>query len=197
MAALPHRLDSIYTLQNKTLAKQLTGQGGLLSEFKSGTKPDKQHFPRRNRITAGICDALVIIESGKKGGSLITAELANSYHKDVFAIPGRTTDHKSEGCNYLVKNNKAILITNAADLLEIMNWLPAEKKAADIQRALFIELSADEKIIIAILQEKELLQIDELYIKSRLSSSAVANALLNLEMHAIIHSLPGKMYKLA
>ncbi len=196
VAVLAHGLDVLYPPQNKSLAKQMTNQGGLLTDFKSKTNPDKQNFPKRNRIVAGICDALVVIESAKKGGSLITAELANSYNKDVFAIPGRTTDHKSEGCNYLIKSNKALLITGAEDLLEIMNWKQKEKPAVKKQRELFIELTPDEKIITGILQQKESVAIDELYLKSGLSSSAAAQALLMLEMQGVILSLPGKIYKL-
>jgi DNA processing protein len=196
VGVLAHGLDRIYPAQNKTLARQMTEQGGLLTHFTSNTLPDRQNFPKRNRLVAGMCDALVVIESGIKGGSLITAELANSYNKDVFAIPGRTTDSKSDGCNYLIKSNKAALITNATDLLENMRWTLQKKAAINKQRELFIELSADEKILIAILQQKESTHIDELYFKSGLSSSAAAGALLNLEMQHIVLSLPGKIFKL-
>lgn len=196
VGVLAHGLDRIYPHQNKTLAKQMAEQGGLLTEFISNTNPDKQNFPKRNRIVAGMCDAVIVIETGKKGGSLITAELGNNYNKDVFAIPGRVNDSKSEGCNYLIKNNKAALINNAADLLELMNWIPQEKKAPKKQRELFIELTEDEKTISDILLQKESVHIDELYFKSSLSSSAVASALLTLEMQGIIASMPGKMYKM-
>ena len=172
-------------------------QGGLLTEFLSTTNPDKQNFPKRNRVVAGMCDAVIVVESSKKGGSLITAELGNSYNKDVFAIPGRINDNKSEGCNYLIKNNKASLITCAADLLQNMGWEEYKKKPQKKQRELFIEFTQQEKIIVDILQLQENIHIDELYLKSKLSSSAVAAALLTLEMQNIIFSLPGKMYKLA
>jgi DNA processing protein len=197
VGVLAHGLDRIYPTQNKTLAKQMIEQGGLLTDFLSNTNPDRQNFPRRNRIVAGMCDALIVVESAVKGGSLITAELANSYNKDVFAVPGKTTDTKSEGCNYLIKQNKASLISNADDLLEMMNWKPSEKKEKKKQRELFIELTADEKIIVDILQQQENTHIDELYFKSGLSSSAVAQALLMLEMQSVIISLPGKIYKLS
>lgn len=197
VGVVAHGLDRIYPTQNKALAKQMTEQGGLLTDFISNTSPDKQNFPRRNRIVAGMCDALVVIESSKKGGSLITAELGNGYNKDVFAIPGRATDSKSEGCNYLIKNNKALLITCADDLLEIMGWKSIKKSSPQKQRELFIELTPDEKVIIDILQQQENFQIDELYLKSSLSSSAVASALLMLEMQNVVISLPGKVYKLA
>lgn len=174
----------------------MTAEGGLLTEFKSTTNPGRENFPRRNRIVAGMCDALVVIESGKKGGSLITAELANSYNKDVFAIPGRAGDAKSEGCNYLIKNNKASLITDADDILHLMGWKEIVKPQKKKQRELFIEFTADEKVIIDILQEVESVGIDELYLKSNLSSSAVATALLMLEMQGIVASLPGKVYRI-
>ncbi|MEI9935252.1 MAG: DNA-processing protein DprA [Ferruginibacter sp.] len=197
VAVLAHGLDRIYPAQNKMLAKQMTEQGGLITDFISGTNPDKQNFPRRNRIVAGISDAVIIVESSKKGGSLITAELANGYNKDVFAIPGRINDNKSEGCNYLIKNNKAALITCANDLLENMGWNEQKKSPPKKQRQLFIELTIDEKIVVDILQQQEDVHIDELYFKSGLSSSAVASALLTLEMQSVVISLPGKIYKLA
>jgi DNA processing protein len=195
VGVMAHGLDKVYPAQNKTLAVEMLSQGGILTDFMSGTNPDRQNFPRRNRIVAGICDALIVIESSAKGGSLITAELANSYNKDVFAIPGRVTDSRSEGCNYLIKNNKALLITSTDDLLHIMNWKEAPKKVKQ-QRELFIELTPDEKIITDILKERENIQIDELYFKSGLSSSAVAQALLMLEMQGVVASLPGKVFKL-
>lgn len=194
---LAHGLDRIYPPQNKTLAKQMIENGGLLTEFLSQTNPDKQNFPKRNRIVAGMCDCLVVIESGKKGGSLITAELANGYNKDVFAVPGKTTDTKSEGCNYLIKNNKASLMSNGDDLLEMMNWKPVNKPTLKKQRELFIEFTDDEKTVVDILQQQDSIQIDQLYLKTGLSSSAIAAALLMLEMNGIIDSLPGKVYKIS
>lgn len=195
VGVLAHGLDRIYPPQNKTLAKQMVEQGGLLTEFPAYSNPDKQNFPRRNRIVAGMCDCIVVVETGKKGGSLITAEMGNNYNKDVFAIPGRVNDLKSEGCNYLIKSNKAALINHADDLLDLMNWKPAVKKKVQ-QRELFIELSTDEKLILDLLQLQPVLHIDELYFKSGLNSSAVAAALLMLEMQGIAEALPGKMYKL-
>lgn len=195
VGVLAHGLDRIYPAQNKVLAKQMIEQGGLLTDYLSNTNPDRQNFPKRNRIVAGMCDALIVIESGKRGGSLITAELANGYNKDVFAIPGKITDSRSEGCNYLIKNNKAFLLTCADDLLEMMNW-KEKKRSPKKQRELFIELTDNEKIIIDILQQNDSIQIDELYLKCGLSSSSMAGALLTLEMEQVITSLPGKIYKL-
>ena len=196
VAVLAHGLDRIYPSQNKSLAKEIVDQGGLLTDFKSETSPDKQNFPKRNRIVAGISDATVVIETGIKGGSLITAELANGYNKDVFAIPGRITDPKNEGCNYLIKNNKASLITSADDILENMGWRQQKRSSPKKQRELFIELSDNERTIVNILKQQQQIHIDELYIKSGLSSSKVASALLTLEMQSIINSLPGKMYSM-
>lgn len=197
VGVLAHGLDRVYPAQNRQLALQMIHCGGLLTEFKSNTNPDKQNFPGRNRIVAGISDAIVVVESGIKGGSLITAELANSYNKDVFAFPGRVTDSKSEGCNYLIKNNKAALITCAEDILESMGWKEHKKSPVHKQRELFIELTADERIVTDILQAQENVHIDELHFKSNLSSSAIAQALLMLEMKGVICSLPGKIYKIA
>lgn len=196
VAVLAHGLDRIYPSQNKSLAKEMLETGGLLTDFRSNTNPDKQNFPKRNRIVAGIADAIVVIETGIKGGSLITAELGNGYNKDVFAIPGRINDAKSEGCNYLIKNNKAALITSSNDLLDNMGWKQQKKPSIKKQRELFIELTGDEKIIVNILGDHDQIHIDELYLKSALSSSAVASALLTLEMQSIIISLPGKIYKM-
>lgn len=196
VGVLAHGLDRVYPSQNASMAKQMIESGGLLTDFRSKTVPDRQNFPSRNRIAAGISDCVVVIESGIKGGSLITAELGNSYNKDVFAFPGRISDSKSEGCNYLIKNNKAALITSAEDLLQNMGW-KAVKKNIKKQRQLFIELTADEKIIIEVLKVQDQVHIDDLYFKSKLSSSAVAQGLLMLEMNGIITSLPGKIYKYA
>ncbi|MBS1513111.1 MAG: DNA-protecting protein DprA [Bacteroidetes bacterium] len=196
VGVLAHGLDRMYPPQNKTLAKQMTDQGGLLTDYISNTEPGKQNFPRRNRIVAGMCDALVVVETAAKGGSLITAELANGYNKDVFAFPGKTTDSKSEGCNLFIKQNKASLITCAADIAELMNW-DTSAASTPKQKQLFVELTADEKIITALLQQQPVMQVDELYFKSGLSSSAMAQALLMLEMNGIITTMPGKMYTLS
>lgn len=197
IAVLAHGLDTIYPASNKALAKSIIENGGLLTDFMSGTKPDKQNFPKRNRITAGICDAVVVIESGISGGSLITAELANGYNKDVFAYPGKTTDSKSEGCNMLIKKNQAAMITSAEDLLQTMNWNQHDslKKSAQIQ--LFQDLNENERTIINILKNNKSTHIDEIHLKSGMTGSAIAGALLSLEMNAIITTLPGKIYQLS
>lgn len=198
VGVLAHGLDKVYPYEHTALAKDMLKQnGGLLTEFRSNTKPDKHNFPNRNRIVAGMSDVTIVVETGIKGGSMITAELANGYNKDVFAFPGKTTDAKSAGCNYLIKSNKAILLTDAQQLMETMGW--EEKKKAPIkkQKELFIELTNDEKLIVDILKEKETAHIDEINLRSGLSSSSVAQAILNLELQNIIKGIPGKIYCMA
>ena len=197
IGVLAHGLDQVYPPQHAGLAKDMIKQnGGLLTEFRSNTKPDKHNFPTRNRLVAGMSDATIVIETGIKGGSMITAELANSYNKDVFAFPGKVTDSKSGGCNYLIKNNKAILLTDAQELVDTLGWENKPKQGARTQRQLFIELSKEEKIIVDILKEKETVPIDEINQRSGLSSSAVAAAILSLELQNAVVSLPGKLYRL-
>lgn len=192
-----HGLDKVYPSENTNLAKEMVKSGGgILSEFFSGTKPDKHNFPLRNRIVAGLCDATVVVETNIKGGSMITAKLADAYNRDVFAVPGRTTDKTSSGCNHLIKHNKAILLTDAEELIDVLGWKEKKGKKGRAQKELFIELSAEEKQIIQLLQEKEAVHIDEINLQSGLSSSAAAAAILNLELQNVISSLPGKMYKL-
>ena len=176
----------------------LQANGGIISEFRSGVKPDRHNFPSRNRIVAGMSDATIVVETDIKGGSMITAELANGYNKDVFAFPGRTSDTKSAGCNYLIKNNKAVLLTDGEELIDMMNWEETKsKKEKKSQKEIFIELSKDERVIVDILKEKESVPIDEINLKSGLNSSSVAAAILNLELQNVVLSLPGKLYQLA
>ncbi|MEI9911785.1 MAG: DNA-processing protein DprA [Bacteroidota bacterium] len=197
IGVLAHGLDQVYPMQHTGLAKDMIRQnGGLLTEFRSGTQPDKHNFPTRNRIVAGMSDATIVIETGIKGGSMITAELANGYNKDVFAFPGKVTDSKSGGCNYLIKNNKAVLLTDAQELIDILGWENKPKPGARNQKQLFIELSKEERVIVDILKEKETVPIDEINLRSGLSSSAVAAAILSLELQNAVVSLPGKLYRL-
>ncbi len=196
IGVIAHGLDSIYPPEHASLAKNILKQGGLLTEFISTTKPDRHNFPGRNRIVAGMSDATIVVETSLKGGSIITAELANGYNKDVFAIPGKITDGKSAGCNHLIKNNKAVLLTDAQQLIEAMGWEQKQKAKPKKQKELFIELSVEEKTIIDLLNEKETLHIDELNFKSGLTSSSAAAAILSLELKNVIASMPGKMYAL-
>jgi DNA processing protein len=197
VGVLGHGLDQIYPPDHSGLAKDLLKHGGgLLTEFRSKTKPDKHNFPTRNRIVAGMSDATIVIESGIKGGSMVTAELANGYNKDVFAFPGKVSDTKSAGCNYLIKSNRAMLLTDAQQLIEVMGWEEKKQKSkVKSQKEIFIELSKDEKIIVDILNEKEMVHIDEINLRSGLSNSAIAAAILSLELQNVVNGLPGKMYK--
>ena len=198
IGVLAHGLDQVYPSQHTGLAKEmLKGGGGLLTEFTSQTKPDKHNFPTRNRIVAGMSDATIVVETGIKGGSMITAELANNYNKDVFAFPGRVTDPKSAGCNYLISNNKAALLTDARALIDLMNWDEKKRPMLKKQKELFIELTDEERLIVNILKEKKSVHIDEINLKSGLSSSSVAAAILSLELQNVVLSLPGKLYQIA
>lgn len=199
VGVLGHGLDQIYPPDHSNLAKDMVKNGGgLLTEFRSRTNPDKHNFPTRNRIVAGMSDATIVIESGIKGGSMVTSELANGYNKDVFAFPGKVTDNKSAGCNYLIKSNKAMLLTDAQQLLEIMGWEEKKQKTkTKSQKEIFIELNKNEKIIVDLLNENETIHIDEINLRSGLSSSAIAAAILNLELQNVVNGLPGKLYKLS
>jgi DNA processing protein len=196
VGVLAHGLDQLYPPQHVGLAAEMLLHGGLLTEFRSGTNPDKHNFPNRNRIVAGMCDATIVVETGIKGGSMITAELANDYNRDVFAFPGKTTDRKSEGCNTLIRNNKAVLLSDTQQLVELMGWDENTARPRRVQRELFIDLSEEEKVLVDILKEKETSHIDEINLRSGLSTSAVAAAILNLELQNVIVAMPGKRYML-
>lgn len=195
VGVLAHGLDTIYPPQHSGLAKQMLLNGGLLTELRKETTPDRHNFPKRNRVVAGMADATIVIETAVKGGSMITAELANGYNRDVFAYPGKVTDTKSAGCNHLIKNNKAILLEDSTQLIETLGWSARKTKRRE-QKELFISLTNEEQILVDILKEKETVHIDEIYLKSGLTSSTVAASMLNLEFQNVLVSLPGKMYKL-
>lgn len=197
IGVLAHGLDRLYPEVHAATAKKMIEHGGLLTEFMSETNPDKENFPKRNRIVAGMSDATIVIESKADGGSLITADIANSYNRDVFAFPGRVGDITSEGCNNLIKTNKAALIQSAADVLHIMGWeITKVDKKQTVQKQLFIELSPDEEKLVGVLKEKHSINIDDLCFASKLSMSKVSAILLSLEFSGVVRSLPGKMYKL-
>ena len=197
VAVLAHGLHTIYPFDNASLAREIISSGGLLSEFPSGTDPDKHNFPSRNRIVAGLSDAVIVIETGQKGGSMITAELGNSYNRDVFAVPGRTTDPKSEGCNFLIRNNQAVLLNDGTELAEALGWMEKETHKPSKQTELFLTLTEEEKRVLQIINESDGIHVDLLMSKSALNTSRFASIILNLEIHNLIHSLPGKVYKAA
>lgn len=191
-------IDYIYPSIHKATATQMTEQGGLLTEHRFGTKPEPPRFPARNRIIAGMADAVVIVEAAKKGGALITAEIANSYNKDVFAVPGDINNAFSAGCNNLIKMNKAHLLTGIKDLEYIMNW---EQGSSNEEAPPPVDLSLldnEEKLVFSELSKhKQPILIDNLSWQTQLPVSRLASVLLNLEFKGVVSSLPGKSYKLS
>jgi DNA processing protein len=198
VGVLAHGLDRIYPSAHRKTAIEMMNHGGLLTEFMSGTNPDRQNFVKRNRIVAGMSDATIIVESAAKGGALITAELAESYHRDCFAFPGRTTDIYSAGCNELIKNNRASLILSAEDFVNAMGWSSTHKKAKEaVQRELFLDLSEEEKNIINLLQETpEGIQINTLVVKANIPINRMSPLLFELEMKGVVRALAGGIYQL-
>lgn len=197
VGVLAHGLDRIYPQANSHLAGRMLEKGGLVTEFMSNINPDRENFPMRNRIIAGLADATIVIEAGSTGGALITADIANSYNRDVFAVPGRIGDAYSEGCNNLIKTNRAALVQKAEDIFYIMGWdkKPVIKEPA--QQKLFVQLQPDEEAIVDYLQKNGESGIDKLCLETNLTAGKVAAALLNLECEGLIKSLPGKIYKMA
>ena len=195
VGVLAHGLNQIYPAQHKPTAKKMIEQGGLLTEYHSQVEMHASFFPQRNRIVAGMCDAIVVIESALKGGALITANIANSYNRDVFAIPGRVGDKYSSGCNFLIKTYKATMIESAANLLEAMNW-ESNSKLKKKKAQLSLTLTAEEQKIYQLLTESNELEIDRIVALSEMSGGEIAATLLEMEMSGVILSLPGKRYKL-
>ncbi|WP_158605926.1 DNA-processing protein DprA [Taibaiella sp. KBW10] len=195
IGVLGHGLDRIYPSAHNAIAKEILQQGALLTEYWSETIPDRQNFPMRNRIVAGMTDATIVIETDIKGGAMITAKLALGYNREVFAVPGRVTDGRSLGCNYLIQTQIAQLVTSADDVLSFLGWKETQIKSP-AQTKLFADLSAGETQILQLMDAKECIHIDELQLKSGMKSSGLANILLQLEVQGIISTLPGKRYKL-
>ena len=193
---LGHGLDQLYPPQNRKLAHSMIEHGGcLLTEYPSYTQINPAYFPARNRIIAALADAVIVVEASDKGGALITANIANSYHRDVFAVPGRNTDTYSRGCNNLIANNKALIYNNADTFFFNMGW-KRPQSAENSQQQLFATLSHDEQAIVDLLKKEDMLGIDEICADTGYSLPKVAGLLLNLEMSNIIRCLPGKTYKL-
>jgi DNA processing protein len=189
-------IDVIYPLSHSETAKKMLDTGGLVTENPFGTKPDAHNFPARNRIIAGLSDALVVVEAAEKGGALITAEIANSYNKDVFAFPGNIGQSYSEGCNNLIKSNKAHLISSVKDLEYLMNWDATLKTKTKKEFFALENYDPMEQTVLKIMLEKEgQMMIDELCWSSNLPVSQMASVLLGLEFKGVVKSLPGKLYK--
>ncbi len=193
VAVLAHGLDRVYPTKHQKEAIKMQGNGGLLTDFWSGTNPDRNNFIKRNRIVAGISKATIIIESAEKGGSLITADIANSYNRDVFALPGRITDLYSKGCNNLIKTNKAALLQSGKDLAYLLNWEQTKTKV--IQKQLFVELGSNEKILYNYLLKEGKQTLDIIALHNNLPIYKVSSLLLNLELKGVIRPLHGKLFE--
>ncbi|WP_244139459.1 DNA-processing protein DprA [Mucilaginibacter ginkgonis] len=196
VGVLGHGLDRLYPASHRGTADKMMANGGLLTEYPSNTIADRENFPARNRIVAGMADATVVVEAGIKGGALITAEIANSYNRDVFAFPGRVGDEYSEGCNFLIRHNKAGLLTCAEDLAYILGWQKQDDQVPVKQNQLMLamDLTTDERFIMEILGQNAGIAIDDLTIKTGMPMSLLAMNILNLEMQGFIRSMPGKTY---
>ncbi|MCH2224276.1 MAG: DNA-processing protein DprA [Crocinitomicaceae bacterium] len=193
IGVLGHGLDRIYPSQNRELAKKMTKTGGLLTEFIPGTAPDRENFPKRNRIVAGLCDATIVIESATKGGSIITAELANDYNRDVFAYPGSVYAKSSSGCNSLIRSQKAHLISCGNDFIKIMNWNSTEGAPSSNPPTLFHDLNDLQQKILNQLSVKPL-PIDLIAQRASIPISALNTELFHLEMENLVRQLPGRTY---
>lgn len=194
IAVLGHGFEFLYPSLHASYAKKIREQGALVTEFQSGRKPDPGNFVSRNRIIAGLTDATIVAESASRGGALITADLANSYNRDVFAIPGRRTDTYSKGCNTLIRLNRAALVETGKDIEYSMGW-NKEKKQGTIQKSLFHELTPEEEKIMKFLKPFGEATLDEISIGLELPLSKISSSLLNLEFNGLVRSLPGKCYK--
>ena len=191
LGVLAHGLDRMYPNAHRKLAAEMLQLGGLLTEFPSQTIPDRENFPKRNRIIAGLADATIVVEASSKGGALITADLANSYDREVCAFPGRSTDEYSEGCHELIKTNRAHLITQAADVASLLSWDMNKLSQERLPRINWIDRSVDEQRILAILAPKSAISIDELSLSGGFSQSKLSLVLLDLQLAGIVKILPG------
>lgn len=195
-AVLAHGLDRIYPSVHRKTAKEMLERGALITEFPSHTEPDRFNFVKRNRIVAGMADAVVVVESDEKGGSLITAEIANSYYREVFAVPGRTTDAKSSGCNSLITSNKAVLFKDTKSFIDQMGWSATAKPLQPKQKELFLNLTETEEKVFNALNKVESIHVNMLGIELNLPVSELFFTLLELEMKNVVKALPGGVYKL-
>jgi len=202
IGVMANGLETVYPTSHKEVAKQMQERGGLLSENRFGTVPLKTMFPARNRIIAGLADAVIVVEAADKGGALITANMANDYNKDVFAVPGTLNQKYSAGCNYLIKKHKAQIYTQANDVIEALNWdvkkntkkdtLDGENKTVDFDLNAF---TADERMVIEKLMQESEMAIDELAWKTNISQNSLASILLSLEFEGLVTALPGKRFR--
>lgn len=196
IGVLAHGLNQIYPKSHKKYISQMEQNGGFMTEFWSTSNPDRENFIKRNRIVAGMCEATIVIESAEKGGSLITANIANDYNRDVFAVPGRITDKFSQGCNNLIKTQRAHLLNSVADLVYILNWdIDTKKESKPIQKQLFVSLTEEEQKIYDYLVNKENELMDIIALDCDFPIFKISSLLLNMELKGVIRPLPGKLFE--
>ncbi len=196
VACLAHGLNQMYPKVHKKYVADIENNGGFFTDFCSSDLFDRNNFLKRNRIIAGLSEATIVIESAEKGGSLVTADIANSYNRDVFAVPGRTTDSQSTGCNNLIKYQKAHLLSNPLDVPYILNWQLEDKQKPSIQKQLFVELDDQEKVIYKYLKEHDKQQLDTIALNCGMPIFKIAGVLLNMELKGVVRPLPGKLFEL-
>jgi len=196
IGCLAHGLNQIYPKVHKKYVSKVEENGGFITEFWSTDNFDRKNFLKRNRIIAGISEATIVIESAEKGGSLVTADIANSYNREVFAVPGRTTDSQSEGCNNLIKSQQAHLLTNAADLIYMLGWELDEKQKKPQQTQLFVELTEEEKKVYRFLKENDKEMLDVIALHCKIPTFKAASMLLNMELKGAVRPLPGKLFQI-
>ena len=196
IACMAHGLNQIYPKAHAKYQSKIEANGGFMTEFWSRSQPNRENFLKRNRIIAGISEATIVIESAEKGGSLVTADLAHGYHREVFAVPGRATDKWSKGCNDLIKYQKAHLLTSAAELIYLLGWqIEEEKPEKTVQKKLFVELDETEQSIYSYLQLNGKQLLDTVALECKLPIFKVSSTLLNMEMKGVIRPLPGKLFE--
>jgi DNA processing protein len=191
-----HGLDMLYPSSHSRVAGSMIENGGLLTDFPSKTKIDPGNFIRRNRLIAGLADATIVVESGIRGGALITADIASSYDRDVFAFPGKSNDAYSKGCNRLIKTNVAAMIENAVDFEYLMGWETSSPKSKAVQQQLFLDITDEEKMVVDLLKQHDRSFIDNISRDAGMPVNKISSMLLNLEFKGVVEALPGKMYRL-
>lgn len=198
LAVVAHGLDRVYPSVHRSVAEQMLGNGGLITEFPIETRPERDNFPARNRIVAGMTDATIVVESAERGGALITALFANDYNRDVFAFPGRPSDEFSRGCNTLIRTNRAMLVENGEQIIEIMNWEMSRSGPTPIgmELPLLDEAPPEHREVVRYLQGKDLCHLDEIAWNCRLPVSKVSSILLELEFKGWVKAAPGKVFRI-
>ncbi len=195
IGCLAHGLNQIYPKVHKRYVSKIERNGGFLTEFWSTSNPDRENFLKRNRIIAGISEATVVVESAEKGGSLVTADLANGYNREVFAVPGRSSDKFSRGCNNLIKHQKAHMLTSAAELIYLLGWELKNESEKVVQKQLFVQLDETEQSIYSYLQDNGKQLLDTVALECKLPIYKASSTLLTMEMKGAVRPLPGKLFE--